>query len=56
MACLYMFCRWRSDYQEGRVGTSPGLTSPSHFCACPKPGHIFPTSHVVVFFVFGEFS
>jgi hypothetical protein len=23
----------------------------SHICACPKPGHIFPTSYVVVFIV-----
>ena len=24
--------------------------TPSHFCACPKQGHGFPTSYVVVFF------
>jgi len=31
IVCLYMYCRWRSSYQEGRV-RSPlnGLTSP-HF-------------------------
>jgi hypothetical protein len=28
-----------------------GLTS-SHFCACPKPGPRFPSSYVVVFFLF----
>jgi hypothetical protein len=31
---------------------APDLTPP-HLCACPKPG--FPTSYVVVFFVFSEF-
>jgi len=28
-----------------------GLTPP-HFCACPKPGPGFPTSYVMVFFMF----
>jgi hypothetical protein len=28
-----------------------GLKLP-HFCACPKPGHGFPTSYVVVILVF----
>jgi len=32
-------------------GTS--LTLP-HFCACHKPGPGFPTSYVVVFYVFNE--
>jgi hypothetical protein len=49
-----MYCRWRSSYQEERVGISlTGLTLP-HFCACPKPGPGFPTSYVVVFFVFSK--
>jgi hypothetical protein len=56
--CLYTYCRWRSSYQEGRVGIPlTGLTRP-HFCACPKPEHGFPTSYVgtvVVYFVFSEF-
>ena len=39
-------------YQERRVGILlTGLTLP-HFCACPKPEPGFPTSYVVVFFVF----
>jgi hypothetical protein len=29
------------------------LTLP-HFCACPKPGPGFPTSYVMVFFVFNK--
>ena len=30
-----------------------GLTLP-HLCACPKPGPGFPTSYVMVFFMFNE--
>ena len=30
-----------------------GLTL-SQFCACPKPGPGFPTSYIMVFFVFNE--
>jgi len=28
---------------------------PLHFCACLKPGSGFPTSNVMVFFMFSEF-
>ena len=28
------------------ISISSGLT-PSHVCACPNPGPVFPTSHVV---------
>jgi len=49
---LYMYCCWRSSYQEGRVGILlTDLTSP-HFCACPKTGFGFPTSCVVVTFLY----
>jgi hypothetical protein len=35
----------RSSYQQKRVGIPlTNLTLP-HFCACPKPGPGFPTSH-----------
>ena len=52
IVCLYVYCRWRSCHQEGRVGiTLTSLTLP-HFCACPKPGPGFPTSYVEVFIVF----
>jgi len=30
--------------------------TPPHLGTCPKPGSGFPTSYVVVFFVFSEFS
>ena len=43
--CLYMYCHWRSIYQEGRMGIPlTGLILP-HFCARPR----FPTSCVMVF-------
>ena len=51
---LYMYCRCRSSYQEGRVGIQLTGLTPPHFCACSKPGPWFPTSYVVVFFVFSE--
>ena len=44
---FYMYCRWRSNCQERVRSTLTGLT-PTHFCACPKPG--FPKSYVMVFF------
>jgi hypothetical protein len=47
--CLYMYCRWRFSYQEGRLGIPLNRFNPPHFCACPKQGPGFPTSHVMVF-------
>jgi hypothetical protein len=42
------------SYEEGRVGIpSFGLTLPL-FCACPKSGHGFATSYVMVVLVFSE--
>ena len=45
---MYMYCRWRSSYQEGWVGISLTGLTPPHICSCskPRPGH--PTSYVVV--------
>ena len=41
IVCLYLYCRSRSNYQEGMVGIPlTDLTSP-HFCACPKSGPRF---------------
>jgi hypothetical protein len=54
VVCLY--CRWRSSYQERWVEITLTSLIPPHFCACLKPGPGFPTSYVVVFFVFSEFS
>ena len=44
-----------SSYQEGWVVILLTGLTPPHFCACPKPGHGFPTSYVVVFVVFSNF-
>ena len=49
---LYMYCRWRSSFQEQQVGILLTCLTPPHLCACPKPGPGFPTSYVMVFFVF----
>jgi hypothetical protein len=49
IVCLYMYCRWRSSYQAGKVGTPLTGSTPPHYCACPKPGHGSPTSYVVGF-------
>jgi hypothetical protein len=53
---LYIYCRWRSPYQEGRVGIPLTGLIPPHFCVSPKPGSRFTKSYVVVFFVFSEFG
>ena len=37
-----------------RVGIPITRFKPPHFCACPKPGHGFPRSYVVVFFMFND--
>ena len=41
-----------SSYLEGRVGIPLTHWTPSHICTFPRPG--FPTSYVVVVFVFSE--
>ena len=46
---LYMYCGWRSSYQEGSVGILLTGLIPPHVWACPKPGPVFPTFYVVVF-------
>ena len=52
IVCLCTYYRSRSDYLEwdGKNHRS-GLTSPP-FCACPKPGTGFPSTYVVLFYVF----
>ena len=46
--CLYLYCCWRSSYQDERAGIPlTGLTLP-HFCACFKCG--VQMSYVIVFF------
>ena len=47
---IYMYCYWRSSYQERRGVGIPltGLTPP-HVCVCPKPGPVFPMLYVMVF-------
>ena len=40
---------WRPIYQDRRFGIPLTSLSPSHICACPKTGHGFLTSYVVVF-------
>jgi hypothetical protein len=47
-----------SSYQEGRVEIPLTCLTQPHFCVCPKlkPGPGFPTSYVVIFFVFNCLS
>ena len=40
---LYMYCRWRSNYKDGRVEISLTSLTLSHFCACPNPRPTFLT-------------
>ena len=46
-----MYCRWRSNYEEGRVGIPLTGLPPPHCCACPKPGPEFIMSYGVVLFI-----
>jgi hypothetical protein len=48
IVCLCMYCRWRSNYQEGEGWDSIYLFNPVTCCACLKPGPGLPTSYVVV--------
>ena len=48
-----MYSRWKLIYQAGD-GIPVSVLTPPHFCACTKPGLGFPTSYVVVFFMFSE--
>jgi predicted aspartyl protease len=57
MSSEYYFRYIHNDntHMRGRVGISLTSLSPSHLCACPKPGIGYPTSYVVVpLFVFSE--
>lgn len=40
--------------KRGRVGIPLIGKTPPHFCPFPKPGPGFPTSYVVIFFIFNE--
>ena len=35
---LYMYCCWKSSYQQGRAGILLICLTPPHFCGCPEPG------------------
>jgi hypothetical protein len=49
-----MYCCWRSNYQEGKVGIPlTGLTLP-YVCACPKTGPGFPTFYVLVPYLYSN--
>jgi hypothetical protein len=54
LSLVYMYGRLRSCYQEEFVGILLTCLIPPHLCVCLKPGPWFPTSYVVVFFVFSE--
>lgn len=36
---LYMYCCWRSNYQEEMIGIPLAGLTPPLFCVCPKSGH-----------------
>ena len=37
--CIYMYCHWRSGYQEGMVVILLTHLTP-HYCACNNPGPV----------------
>ena len=46
---LYMYCRWKSSFQEGLDPIKQ--INPVTCCACPKPGPGFATSYVVFYYL-----
>ena len=56
LSLFYMYCRWRSSYQEGSVVIPLTVLSPPNFCDCPKPGPGFPMSYLVDCLVLSEFN
>jgi hypothetical protein len=50
--CSFMYCRWRSNYQEEVVVIPITGVTPPRFCSCLKLGHGFPTSNLMIFFIF----
>jgi hypothetical protein len=51
IVCWYMYCRWRSSYQEVRVRIPLPALTVSHFCARHKTGSRFQASYAVVLMV-----
>jgi len=43
------------EHIEGRIGISVTGLPPPYFCAHPNSGPGFPTSYVMVFYLFSEF-
>jgi hypothetical protein len=52
ISCSFMYCRWRSNYQEEVVVIPITGVTPPRFCSCLKLGHGFPTSNLMIFFIF----
>lgn len=44
---VFMYCRWISNYKEGRVETALTSLALPHYCVCLKPRLGYPTSFVV---------
>jgi hypothetical protein len=38
--CVYMYCHWRSGYQEGMVVILLTHLTQQHYCACNNPGPV----------------
>ena len=52
IVCLYMYCRWTSNYQEGELGIPFSGLTPPPFSAYSNPRARFPTSYGVAFLIF----
>jgi len=53
IGCLYLYCRYRSNYQRG-LGIPSICLAPPHFCVRPMPGPGFPSAYAMVFFVLND--
>jgi hypothetical protein len=51
MNCLYLYCRWRSYFQDVWVGSPLTYITPPLLCACSKPWYLFSSVSVVIIIV-----
>ena len=49
LAGVYLYCNWRSNYQEGRTKIPLTSKTPAHLSACPKSVPWFPSAYVADF-------
>ena len=54
LVVVYLYCRCRFNYQEGKVWNPLTGWTPPYFCTCFKPEPGIPSPYVVVFLLFND--